>query len=108
MKTVTHSTGRVMMTAETAIAVHRQFAAIGGFSDIRLSEFGCDSGCYCVELWSVNPAAGNRTLHKVDLPPQSEAEYQAIARQAKGVATKRDKAALDRIAAGKEQDRLDD
>ena len=97
-----HGSGRKMMTWESAKAVAEKFRELGGFSRVEISEFGFDSGCWCVELWSVNPKAGNRNLHTVDQVPMSAKEYALIKKTAIGKATDRDKAAMARIAAERE------
>ncbi len=95
------------MTRDQAIAVQVIFRSIGGFSEVRLAvvggEFGDQNSCQ-VELWSVNARAGNRNLTVVcDVVAEKEAKL--IAKQAKGKASERDKAALSRIAAARAEER---
>lgn len=86
------------MTREQATEVATMFREIGGFTSVGINEFGFDSGVYRVELWSVNARAGNRNLEVVkDVVSAKEAKL--IAKKAKGKATDRDRASLDRMAA---------
>jgi len=93
-----HPSGRKMMDREDAITAAKMFREIGGFSEVRIDEWGFETGCYCVQLWSVNAKAGNRNLTTVDHLPASMKEAKLIAKRALGKANARDKEALGRIA----------
>ncbi len=95
--------GLKLMTHESAVATAAMFSSIGGFT-VELEEFGWDSGCWRVNLWSVNAKAGNRNLFRVDYVPTPE-EAVLLAKQAKGQAKKRDTESLARIAAEREMNR---
>ena len=96
-----HCSGREMMTFESAKAVAAKFKELGGFSKVDYTEFGFESGCWTVELWSLNAKAGNRTLYSVDHVPATAKEYALIRKAALGKANERDRAALARIASEK-------
>ena len=106
------------MNYDRAKAVSEMFAAIGGFTSVNVGHHGFyetlddevkADGKWCVELWSVNPKAGNRTVTIVrdpisptddaPRPPADMAEAKRIARLAKGKATEQDRAAFARAAA---------
>lgn len=102
------------MNKAEAIEMADLLRAIGGFTKItvmhhgfvRGHEHGVEvDGQWYVELVSVNAAAGNRNCTNVNV--YAPANVAAIARNAKGVATKKDKAAMDRIAADREQELAD-
>lgn len=104
------------MTQDQAVAVAAMFREIGGFTEVRVSqqggEFALPGNPWEVQLWAVNAAAGNRNLTVVrdpvsptddaPAPPANLAAAKRIARLAKGKATARDRAALARIAAEKD------
>lgn len=99
-----HATGRMMLSLAGARQVAAAFRALGGFSEVRISEFGYASGCYEVHLWSVSARAGNRTLTAVAHVPATAKEYQILRKQALGKATAADAAALSRAAAARAMD----
>ncbi len=91
----------VAICARNADQVAETFRAIGGFSKVEVQEFGFRTGDFRVELWNINPKSGNRNLETVREPVTAK-EAALIARKAKGKATDRDKAALVRISAERE------
>jgi len=99
------------MTLDQAKQIAGLFRSIGGFTSVEIRQPGGDmagpDSPWSVELWSVNSRAGNRNLTMVrdaaEVPDMTAAKR--IARVAKGKATERDRAALARIAAEKEEER---
>lgn len=99
----------IKMTYTQAQQMAEAFRAIGGFTEVKVDHHGFWSkrtpeleadGKWRVELWSVNPRAGNRNLEVVET--FDLASVPLLARKAKGQATARDKKALARIAAERE------
>ena len=93
------------------------FTAIGGFTDVKIGHhgfvqrvFGGDNsavdndGKWQVELWSVSAKAGNRNLEVIREYTADADLVGLLAKKAKGLASKRDAAALARIAASAERD----
>lgn len=95
------------MTREQASEVAAMFREIGGFSSINVGqvggEFAAPTNPWNVELWCVNARAGNRNLEIVKTPVSAK-EAKLIAKQAKGKANERDRAALNRMAAERAMD----
>jgi len=94
------------MTREQAIEMAKAIKGQANFSGVRVcqeaGEFAQPSDPWQVDIWVVNPAAGNRNLTVVrDYAP---AEAPAFARLAQQRATKRDRAALARIQAERERE----
>lgn len=95
------------MNRQQAIEVANLFREIGGFSEVRVDHRGFYStitpelendGRWEVQLWSVSAKAGNRNITKVEHAVEMK-EAKLVAKQAKGKANERDKAALARMAA---------
>lgn len=102
---------KLMMDRNEAIEMAELFRAIGGFSKVEVDHHGFVSkltpeiemdGNWKVDLWCVNAESGNRNLESVwNYEPKMA---KAIARKAKGKATKRDHQAFSRAAAERELD----
>lgn len=96
------------MTREQAKAMYEMFAAIGGCSRIDIkqgSEFDeRDAPTWHVELWSINPRTGNRSVTIVRTPAEAAdlTAAKRLIREARGEATARDRATLARIRAERE------
>ena len=93
------------------------FKSIGGFTDVKIGHhgfvqrvFGGDNaavdndGKWQVELLSVSAKAGNRNLEVIREYTADAGVIGLLAKKAKGLASKRDAAALERIAASAERD----
>lgn len=96
------------MNRDQAIEMMRKFSAIGGFNKVDVQHSGFlaertpetdNDGLWRVELWLVNAKAGNRTLEEVKDYADNDEFISILAKVAKGKATAKDKAALNRIRA---------
>lgn len=98
------------MNYDDAKKVADQVTAIGGFSNVEVDHHGFYAalteavkvdGKWMVNLWRGCAAAGNRNLYSIRDLPRDEKHLKLLAKEAKGKATDRDRAALGRIASEK-------
>lgn len=99
------------LSAAAAKIIADKFSEAGKFTKVEVHETGVyegdtkgEAGDYEVHLWNINAQAGNRNLEVVKHVPANEREFKLLVKKALGKANDRDRAALGRIAAERNND----